>query len=104
MTFAKDIIRKIDKEFADKADQAKEMISAAIATTDSIRNDRVIRCILFLSNGDLTDLTNYIESATTDVRDVIFWAEYTGLGESKRPRRIRDFNNTFDKCTDDVRD
>ena len=37
---------------------------------------RVVRCLLFLSQGDLTLLQANAQTANQDYRDIIFFAEY----------------------------
>jgi hypothetical protein len=55
------------------------MLFDAINKVDYLRTDRVIRSIVFWENGNLTDLSKYIETATFDTRDIMFWAEYEKL-------------------------
>lgn len=104
MTFKDDIIERINKDFGERAEEATKMLFDAIALNEFLKIDRVIRCIIYLAKGDLTDLSKYIESAIVDTRDVMFWAEYTGITESKIPKRLRDFNKTFDKCSKNVKE
>jgi len=102
MTFKPDITQRIYTDFGETADKATKKLLEAITKTDDLKTDRVIRCIIYLAKGNLTDLNKYIESANTDSRDVMLWAEYTGITESKIPKRVRDFNKTFDKCSQNV--
>jgi len=99
MTFEDDIIERINIDFGEKASDASQMLIEAIAKNRHLKTNRVLRCIIYLAKGNLTDLLNYIESANIDTRDVIFWAEYTGIAETRTPKRIRDFDKTFDKCS-----
>jgi len=98
MTFKQDILVRIGGDFAVNADEATKILTDAIKDNDHLNTDRIIRCIVYLAQGDLTDLANYIESAINDTRDVIFWAEYSGITGSKKPKQIRDFTKTFDKA------
>ena len=102
MTFKDDIIERINSDFGDRANQATKMLFDAITKNENLKTDRVIRCIIYLAKGNLTDLIKYIESGTLDTRDVMFWAEYTGITEAKIPKRLRDFNKTFDTCSKNV--
>ena len=104
MTFKDDIVKRINIDFGERADEATKMLFDAISKIDYLKTDRVIRCIIYLANGNLTDLNKYIESATVDIRDVMLWAEYTGIAETKIPKRVRDFNKTFDKCSTNVKE
>jgi len=103
MTFKDDIIKRINSDFGERATEATKLLFDAINKVDYLKTDRVIRCIIYLAKGNLTDLNNYIESATIDTRDVVLWAEYTGIDETKIPKHIRDFNKTFDKCSENVK-
>ena len=102
MTFKDDINTKIQTDFGENETKAKTILIAAINKVDYLKTDRVIRCIIFLAKGNLTDLENYIEAATYDTRDVMLWAEYEGLKENENPKRVRDFNKTFIDSTKDV--
>jgi len=104
MTFKPDITQRINTDFGETADEATKKLLEAITKTEYLKADRVIRCIIYLAKGNLTDLNNYIESATNDTRHVMLWAEYTGITESKTPKRVRDFNKTFDKCSQHVQE
>lgn len=102
MIFKDDINTKIQTDFGENETKAKTILIAAINKVDYLKTDRVIRCIIFLAKGNLTDLENYIEAATYDTRDVMLWAEYEGLKENENPKRVRDFNKTFIDSTKDV--
>jgi len=104
MTFKDDIKARIQTDFGENADKATTMLIDAIKKVNYLKTDRVIRCIVFLANGDLTDLSKYIETATFDTRDVMLWAEYEGLNENEKPKRVRDFNKNFEECTNNVKE
>lgn len=104
MTFKDDINEKIQTDFGENASKATTMLIDAINKVDYLKTDRVIRCIIFLAKGDLTDLNKYIETATFDTRDVMLWAEYEGLNENEKPKRVRDFNKNFEDCTNNVKE
>lgn len=98
MTFKEDIHQRIKLDFKDSADKVYELLSNAISQKDYLKTDRVIRCILFLANGDLNNLEKFIENAIFDTRDVMLWAEYEKQEGELNFKRIRDFNKTFDRC------
>jgi len=98
MTFKEDIQQRIKLDFKDSASNANELLSKAISETDYLKNDRVIRCIVFLAKGDLNKLEKYLKTAIIDTRDVMLWAEYEEQEGESNFKRIRNFNNTFDKC------
>ena len=105
MEFQEDIIRKIHTDFGKNSNEAFEILNNAIEKTEYLKTDRVIRCIIFLSKGDLSELHRYIDSATYDTRDVMFWAEYKKkLNGNTSLKRIRDFNNTFEESTTNVKE
>lgn len=104
MTFKDDIIARINTEFGESANKATKMLIDAITKVDYLKTDRVIRCIIFLAKGNLTELNKYIETATYDTRDVMLWAEYDRLKENENPRRVRDFNKTFPESSNDVKE
>jgi hypothetical protein len=104
MKFKDDIIARINTDFGESANKATTMLTDAITKVDYLKTDRVIRCIIFLAKGNLTELNKYIETATYDTRDVMLWAEYDRLKENENPRRVRDFNKTFPECSNDVKE
>ena len=104
MTFKDDIIVRINTDFGESANKATTMLIDAIAKVDYLKTDRVIRCIIFLAKGNLTDLSKYIETAAFDTRDVMHWAEYEKLNGDLNFRRLRDFNKTFAECSNHVKE
>ena len=104
MTFKQDIREKIIADFKDSANLASAILIDAILNTDYLKTDRVIRCIIFLSEGDLNKMRRYINVAINDTRDVMLWAEYVNLKIGEKPKRVRDFNKTFDNCENDVKE
>ena len=105
MVFKEDIIQQIKLDFKDSADKVVEILSNAISKTDYLKTDRIIRCIIFLAKGDIDKLEKYIDNAIFDPRDVMLWAEYENPdNDNFSHKRIRDFNKTFDKCTENVKE
>jgi len=104
MAFKDDIIARINSDFGQNSSKATTILLDAINKVDYLKTDRVIRCIIFLAKGNLTELNKYIETATFDTRDVMFWAEYEGIGENEKPKRVRDFNKIFADSSNDVRE
>lgn len=97
MFFKKDIQQRIKHDFNDSADKAIDILGNAILKTDYLKTDRVIRCIVFLANGDLNKLKKFIDNAILDTRDVMLWAEYEEQEGNFNFKRIRNFNKTFDQ-------
>jgi hypothetical protein len=104
MTFKDDIKARIQTDFGENSITATTMLIDAINKVDYLKTDRVIRCIIFLAKGNLTDLNKYIETATFDTRDVMLWAEYEKLSGDLNYKRQRDFNKTFQECSNDVKE
>lgn len=102
MKFEDDIIARINADFGESANKATTMLIDAITRVDYLKTDRVVRCIIFLAKGNLTNLGKFIETATFDTRDVMLWAEYEKLIGDFNFKRLRDFNKTFDECATDI--
>ncbi|MEQ8236102.1 MAG: hypothetical protein ABRQ23_04945 [Syntrophomonadaceae bacterium] len=82
-----DIVHKIMADFGQKN---FETISKALWALYAQGADyRIVRCVLFLAQGNPNKMKHFIEQARLDFRDVIYWAEYDAQG------RIRDFNFPF---------
>lgn len=85
-----DVIAKIEADF-----QAVDRIKV-IKALENLRTDlqsegyRVVRCVLYLAQGDMQQLDHYVERARYDWRDVIYWAEY-----DKQDNRTRDLTRPF---------
>ncbi len=52
------------------------------------QDDRVLRAILTLSEGDIERLQHYADVAETDYRDVLFWAETPRRPEEPRSYEV----------------
>ena len=87
-----DIQQRISNDFKDKSNEANSILKKSILKTVYLDHPRIIRCIVFLANGDIESLKKHINAAIYDPRDVMFWAEYQTL-EGENPKRVRDFNN-----------
>jgi len=99
-----DIKERIYADFGDKSEVVVKALRTAITKHDYINQSRILRCILYLANKNFEALTKYIEQAIWDPRDVMFGAEYINReqGFEGNPRRVRDFNKTFQNCENDV--
>ncbi len=62
MTFRDDIIERINNDFGERANEARKILFDAINKNEYLKTDRVIRCIIYLAKGNLTDLIKYIKS------------------------------------------
>lgn len=104
MIFKEDIVTKINTDFGKYAADAIAILIEAIQYNEHLKTDRIIRCILFLANGNLDELDKYIKTAINDTRDVMLWAEYEKLNKEFSYKRVRDFNYSFEECTKNVKD
>jgi hypothetical protein len=76
------------------ADYPDEQLATLQALLDEYKGNeraRVVRCVVHLAEGKVDRLLHFIGCATTDYRDVIYWAEY-----DRNDQRLRDFNQPFD--------
>ena len=104
MTFREGISERLKNDFEERANEGTKMLIDAITKVDYLKTDRVIRCIIFFVKGSLADLNKYIEKVTFDTRDVMLWAEYEKSTGCFKYKRLRDFNKTFDKCSNEVKE
>lgn len=96
MKLKNDIIEKIEDDFFIKKEEVYNLIIEEIKKNNQINHPRIIRCILFLADGDFFELKHYLKTAISDPRDVMLYAEYDN-NNSLDPNRIRNFNNPFGK-------
>src|SRR6056297_4282917 len=94
MIQTEDILEKIKRYFGEESKEATRILHDSTHRVDYLDNDRILRCIVYLSNGSLKELKNAIRQATEDPRDVMLWAEYEGLKNGEQLKRVRDFNKT----------
>jgi len=71
-----------------------DAISYVHLLLEDLREDRLIRCALFLSKGSIKELEGAVSLGKTDYRDLIWSAEY-----DCKEARLRDFNRPFQKKT-----
>jgi hypothetical protein len=84
-----DIEKRIHDFFSD-IQKVKSMLEKL--TVPEEERDRVIRCILYLSDSDYDSIEYWVRTANIDRRDIYFFAEY----DNKSERRWN-FNFEFDK-------
>ena len=95
MGFNEDILRKIHLEFGERSTEAIQLINDYIIKTNYLEYDRIIRSVVFLSEGKIAELNRYIEVAALDPRDIMLWAEYEKSNDSEKVKRVRDFSKPF---------
>jgi hypothetical protein len=87
MPLALDIQERVATDFP------RRDIGPAIALLEAFggrESQRVLRCVVHLSDGSLERLHHYLRSAEVDYRDVILFAEY-----DQQNHRIHDFSFGF---------
>lgn len=101
---SQDIKDRIESDFGESAMEATIILEEAISKNEYLNHDRIIRCIIYLSERKLDKLKQSISVAKGDPRDVMLYAEYINLGDKETPKRVRDFNKTFQNCEKDVQE
>tara|TARA_R110002049_G_C8701215_1_gene523006 strand:+ start:97 stop:408 length:312 start_codon:yes stop_codon:yes gene_type:complete len=100
-----DIINRIESDFRENSNKAKEIITNRVGTFEHLlKNDRIIRCIIYLSKGSIKELNHFVDIALQDPRDVMMLAEYKEGSNFENFKRLRDFNKTFEECEKNVKE
>ncbi|MCK7590749.1 hypothetical protein M0G43_09200 [Subsaxibacter sp. CAU 1640] len=73
---------------------ANKILTEYLKEYDYLNSDRIIRCVIFLTQNGIENFEKNLILAKVDPRDVMFWAEYENHNEN-HPNRILDFNKTF---------
>jgi hypothetical protein len=92
MQIVTDIQKKLELDFGPESSLAKDELEALYAQTNWRIGNRMVRAIVYVSNGDFESLKRSIKHATTDYKDVLWLAEY-----DRGDEQLRDFNKTFDE-------
>ena len=91
-----DIIQEMQIRFESEYPEAQKLLGKYVTENEYLDSDRIIRCIIFLSNNGLESFKSYLESAKTDPRDLMWWAEYERpTNATDKTQRIYDFNKPF---------
>jgi hypothetical protein len=75
---SKDIVEKVKRDF-ESPDDAALVLSLLDDFTEQrpdLAADRILRCMVFVANGDLDLFDKALDLARIDYRDLIVWAEY----------------------------
>lgn len=89
--FPPDISQRIIQEYNEKFNFVEELLTNLYFFHDAEEFKlRLIRAVVFLSNGNIERLEYYINQANTDYRDIFYWAEY-----DQADKQIRDFTKPF---------
>ena len=99
-----DIINRIKSDFEKDSNKALEILKNRLNELEYLNNDRIIRCIIYLSKGSIKELNNFINVAQQDPRDVMMMAEYKEGSNFENFKRLRDLNKTFEECEKNVKE
>ena len=89
-----DILTQIKLQFGKNHKKVIEILENELSENDFLNSNRIIRCIIFLSEKNIEKVKENINLAKIDWRDIILLAEYQNI-ENKKPKLIRDFNKPF---------
>ncbi|MEC3907836.1 hypothetical protein VOI54_12475 [Tamlana sp. 2201CG12-4] len=90
----KDITDEMKIRFDSDLISANKILAKYLTENDYLNSDRIIRCVVYLTQNGIESFEKNLILAKTDPRDVILWAEYE-RGNGAEPKRVRDFNKTF---------
>ncbi len=83
-----DIVQFVHRHFD------RRVIATVYGMLEGLTTPRVIRAVLYLSDGSITMLKHYVEAAQTDVRQVLTWAECV-VDVAPEPMFVRDMSIPF---------
>jgi hypothetical protein len=88
----RDIWGKVNKDFEtpEEAALALSVLSDFVDQNQDLASDRILRCIVFVAQGDFNRLEKAINVAKKDYRNLIVWAEY-----DEKSERVRDLTKPF---------
>lgn len=86
-----DIYQKLKADFCEKTGEAREILSGLDAKTKGLVSAQVVRAVIFLSHGSLTELKQNCDLALWNNSELLRKAEFSDSGSE----RVRDFNRNF---------
>lgn len=96
--YPKDIITKIKNNDGEDFGKFLRLIQPEILKNIELRSPRIVRAIIFASEGKVDKLEEILKVAKIDYRDLLLLAEYENR-DSSNPIRVRNFSNEFGKET-----
>lgn len=90
-----DITNEMKIRFGSEFQRAKALLDKYICENDYLDSDRIIRCIIYLSDNGIKSFKSNLEAAQTDPRDVMYFAEYENRESFEECKWVRNFNNSF---------
>ena len=97
INYPPDILAKIHSTFEKEAPIVISALEDMLHQNETLRDKRIIRSIIFLTAGDINQLSTYIQAAKTDWRDILWWAEYDHNDGKNADQRLRDFEKPFEE-------
>jgi len=94
--YPNDIVTKIKNSDAEDFGKTLRIIQPVILENAELRSSRIVRAIIFLSQGRIDKLEDTLKIAKIDYRDLLLMAEYENR-DSSNPIRVRNFSNEFGK-------
>jgi hypothetical protein len=74
-TLSNDILNQIKTQFGENHKKAIKIIEKEISENESLNSNRIINCVIYLSENSLEKLIENLNIAKIDWRDIIFYAE-----------------------------
>jgi len=91
MSLPSDIIAKIERDFPkDEVAPVVKLVGELSAHNNGPFEDRILRCVVYLSRGTYSGLARAVATAHEDWRDVILFAEY-----DSNDQHVRDLSQPF---------
>ena len=92
MMLARDIWGKVNKDFEtpEEAALALSVVADFVEQNRELSSDRIVRCLVFLADGDLDRLEEALDLAKKNHRDLLVRAEY-----NEKNDRVRDLTQPF---------
>jgi hypothetical protein len=89
-----DILTQIEFQFGESYKAVIEILKTELSENNFLNSNRIVRCLIFLSENSVDKLKENINLAKIDWRDIILWAEYEN-NEKNEVIFKRDFNKPF---------
>ncbi len=90
MNLPQDIIARVERDFPQESGVVLARLLKLRRESDTFSSDRLLRCVVYSSHGDIARIEPLIELGHQDYRDLIVSAEC-----NKEWEHIRDMNQPF---------
>ena len=95
MNLPEDVKEVLKIKFTQEFHLANNILKEHLELNNYLESERIIRCVVFLSEASIESLKSNLNLAKQDPRDVMYLAEYEGDFEGHNVKRVRDFNGSF---------